>query len=114
MPSLMHLALALALASIVLAQHGHHGRPMIRQNARRALANTPSANGYHNTTKQSATATGNGGPSLVTTSVPNAATNAPCGYWLEDIHHQGFSPFNANPVSYQVFRNVKDFGAAGR
>lgn len=34
-------------------------------------------------------------------------------YWLETIKHQGTSAFNPNPSSYQVFRNVKDFGATG-
>jgi glucan 1,3-beta-glucosidase len=34
-------------------------------------------------------------------------------FWLEGIRHQGISAFNANPASYQVFRNVKDFGATG-
>ncbi|KAF8139667.1 glycoside hydrolase family 55 protein [Boletus edulis] len=34
-------------------------------------------------------------------------------YWLETIKHQGTSPFNSDPNSYQVFRNVKDFGAKG-
>ena len=33
-------------------------------------------------------------------------------YWLEAIQHQGIAPFNTNS-SYQVFRNVKDFGAKG-
>lgn len=33
-------------------------------------------------------------------------------YWLEQIKHQGVSSFNTNS-SYQVFRNVKDFGAKG-
>ncbi|KAG6850606.1 hypothetical protein H0H93_011274 [Arthromyces matolae] len=28
-------------------------------------------------------------------------------YWLETIKHQGISAYNANPSSYQVFRNVK-------
>lgn len=33
-------------------------------------------------------------------------------YWLEHIQHQGLAAFN--PVTtYQVFRNVKDFGAKG-
>ncbi|GBE82055.1 Glucan 1,3-beta-glucosidase [Sparassis crispa] len=40
-----------------------------------------------------------------------AAPGAP--YWLQDITHQGTSPFNPDPSSYQVFRNVKDFGAVG-
>lgn len=34
-------------------------------------------------------------------------------YWLENIKHQGLSPFNPNASTYQVFRNVKDFGAKG-
>ncbi|KAG8220683.1 glycoside hydrolase family 55 protein [Butyriboletus roseoflavus] len=34
-------------------------------------------------------------------------------YWLETITHQGTAPFNPNPSSYQVFRNVKDYGAKG-
>ncbi|KZP09346.1 glycoside hydrolase family 55 protein [Athelia psychrophila] len=34
-------------------------------------------------------------------------------FWLEKIKHQGISAFNAEPDSYQVFRNVKDFGAKG-
>jgi len=34
-------------------------------------------------------------------------------YWMETIKHQGTSAFNPNPGTYQVFRNVKDFGAKG-
>lgn len=34
-------------------------------------------------------------------------------YWLQNIKHQGISAFNSDPSSYQVFRNVKDFGAKG-
>ncbi|KAI0744238.1 beta-1,3-glucanase [Daedaleopsis nitida] len=40
-----------------------------------------------------------------------AAPNAP--FWMEQIAHRGTSPFNGNPGGYQVFRNVKDFGARG-
>lgn len=32
-------------------------------------------------------------------------------YWYENINHQGISAFG--PSGYQVFRNVKDFGAQG-
>lgn len=38
---------------------------------------------------------------------------ATCDYWLEDIKHQGIAAFNPSPSTYQVFRNVKDFGAKG-
>ncbi|KAI0820033.1 exo-beta-1,3-glucanase [Trametes gibbosa] len=40
-----------------------------------------------------------------------AAPSAP--FWLEQIQHRGASPFNGNSGGYQVFRNVKDFGAKG-
>lgn len=33
-------------------------------------------------------------------------------YWLQNIKHQGTSAFNSDK-SYQVFRNVRDFGAKG-
>ncbi|KIK63593.1 glycoside hydrolase family 55 protein [Collybiopsis luxurians FD-317 M1] len=43
-----------------------------------------------------------------------AGTAAPTDpFWMQNIKHQGTSAFNANPSSYQVFRNVKDFGAKG-
>ncbi|KAH9484138.1 putative glucan endo-1,3-beta-glucosidase [Psilocybe cubensis] len=32
---------------------------------------------------------------------------------MQSIKHQGTSAFNSNPSGYQVFRNVKDFGAKG-
>lgn len=41
------------------------------------------------------------------------APTAACSYWLEDIKHQDIAAFNADPATYQVFRNVKDFGAKG-
>ena len=34
-------------------------------------------------------------------------------FWLEKIKHQGIAPFSSDPMSYKVFRNVKDFGAVG-
>lgn len=33
-------------------------------------------------------------------------------YWLQNIKHQGTSAFNPN-TTYEVFRNVQDFGAKG-
>lgn len=59
-------------------------------------------------------------PSLVASLQVNApqsthsSSNATCTYWLEDIKHQGVAAFNADPGDYQVFRNVRDFGAKGR
>ncbi|KAJ7184275.1 exo-beta-1,3-glucanase [Mycena filopes] len=34
-------------------------------------------------------------------------------FWLEAIKHQGKAAYNEHPDDYQVFRNVKDFGAKG-
>ncbi|KZO98353.1 glycoside hydrolase family 55 protein [Calocera viscosa TUFC12733] len=34
-------------------------------------------------------------------------------YWMQTIQHQGTSPYNSNASTYQVYRNVKDFGAVG-
>lgn len=34
------------------------------------------------------------------------------GYWMDDIAHQGRASFNPDN-SYQVFRNVKTYGAKG-
>lgn len=41
-----------------------------------------------------------------------AAAVAKATYWMEGVKHQGISAYNADP-KYQVFRNVKDFGAKG-
>ncbi|KAH9945948.1 exo-beta-1,3-glucanase [Epithele typhae] len=42
---------------------------------------------------------------------PEAQPDAP--FWMESIKHQGIAPYSSDPASYQVFRNVKDFGAVG-
>ncbi|KAF7359302.1 Exo-beta-1,3-glucanase [Mycena sanguinolenta] len=34
-------------------------------------------------------------------------------FWMQNIKHQGIAAFNPDPKTYQVFRNVKDFGAKG-
>jgi glucan 1,3-beta-glucosidase len=49
-------------------------------------------------------------PKPVDTSEDDVSTAA-SSYWLENIAHQGRSPFG--PAGYTVFRNVKDFGARG-
>ncbi|KAG8978776.1 hypothetical protein FRB90_008351, partial [Tulasnella sp. 427] len=43
--------------------------------------------------------------------VPSAKAGDP--HWMQTIKRQGVSPYNANPSSYKVFRNVKDYGAKG-
>lgn len=41
------------------------------------------------------------------------SSSGSCSYWLEEVKHQGIAAFNPNPTTYQVFRNVKDYGAVG-
>ncbi|KAK3331350.1 pectate lyase superfamily protein-domain-containing protein [Apodospora peruviana] len=41
-----------------------------------------------------------------------AASIAQAAFWMETIRHQGVSSFNQDK-SYQVFRNIKSFGAKG-
>ncbi|ROT41090.1 glucan 1,3-beta-glucosidase [Sodiomyces alkalinus F11] len=41
-----------------------------------------------------------------------AVATAGEAFWMAEIAHQGISPYNPNP-KYQIFRNVKDFGAVG-
>ncbi|KAF8184871.1 exo-beta-1,3-glucanase [Mycena galopus ATCC 62051] len=41
----------------------------------------------------------------------NAAAGDP--FWMQNIKHQGIAAFNPDPTTYQVFRNVMDFGAKG-
>jgi len=53
-------------------------------------------------------------PQAVAATPAAAAAAAHSPYWLESIAHQGISAFDSNPASYQVFRNVKSFGAKGK
>lgn len=46
------------------------------------------------------------------TSPAENATVPDAHFWLEDIEHQGVAAFRQNST-YQIFRNVKSFGAKG-
>ncbi|KAJ7724091.1 exo-beta-1,3-glucanase [Mycena maculata] len=48
-----------------------------------------------------------------TTPLGAGTANATAPFWMQNIQHQGIAAFNPDPSSYQVFRNVKDFGAVG-
>lgn len=50
-------------------------------------------------------------PSSSSSSSASASEYA-CSFWLENVKHQGNASFNSDST-YQVFRNVKDFGAKG-
>lgn len=43
----------------------------------------------------------------------NDGVAAASDYWLSSIERQGAVPFGGNGGDYQVFRNVKEFGAKG-
>ena len=39
--------------------------------------------------------------------------SSPSQYWVESIKHEGTAPFNGNPSTYPIYRNVRDYGAKG-
>jgi glucan 1,3-beta-glucosidase len=45
--------------------------------------------------------------------MPQASTAASGSYWMANIQRQGTVAFG-NSSGYQIFRNVKDFGAKGK
>lgn len=49
---------------------------------------------------------------LALLALASASASVAAPFWLEDITHDGVAPFNTDK-SYNVFRNVKDFGAKG-
>jgi len=59
---------------------------------------------------------------IPSTSAIGSSCSAPLGpglagpyepFWLENIKHQGVSVYHPNASDYQVFRNVRDYGAKG-
>lgn len=56
-------------------------------------------------------AMGNSPPRSQVSTVFNDSTTT-TSFWLEGVVHQGVAAFRKNST-YQVFRNVKDFGAKG-
>lgn len=55
------------------------------------------------------------GASPMTPNTKELAVTEPAAssYWVGSIKRQGVAPFNSN-ADYQVFRNVKEFGAKGK
>lgn len=102
MRSLTGLLSVLPLAAVTLARHLNYEPPEIKQDVDQMVAEFSKYVHYK-------------GPDHDVKYNPKKEpeTNAGGSYWLESIRHQGTAPFNPNPGSYQVFRNVKDFGAKG-
>ena len=108
MLSLSLLLVVSALTGIALAQHVHYSIPEVDEDVQYMLSRFDHWHTYHGPTGTATTATQTGKPHR-----PPPTPTSTCAYWLENIQHQGFSPFHPDPTSYQVFRNVKDFGAKG-
>lgn len=95
--------LSFAFASASISQHIDFTPPEVEHDIQSMLnqfghwTHGPSPTGYHPR------------PTKPIQPLPTAS----CAYWLENIKHQGYAAFNPDPASYQVFRNVKDFGAVG-
>ena len=108
MLSLSLLLVVSALTNTALAQHLHYQIPEVEEDVQYMLSRFDHYHTYHGPTGTATTATQTGKPRR-----PPPTPTSTCAYWLEDIKHQGLSPFHPDPASYQVFRNVKDFGAKG-
>lgn len=81
----------------------HQGRSLVRR-----VAPSPSTTTTNNDDESALT------PTLVRRSgIATGSAAASDPYWMQTIKHQGISAFNPNASTYQVFRNVKDFGAKG-
>ncbi|KAI5124386.1 hypothetical protein M0805_008989 [Coniferiporia weirii] len=51
--------------------------------------------------------------STCSTPITTGTAGASDPFWMQNIQHQGLAAYNSDPSGYQVFRNVKDFGAVG-
>lgn len=89
----------------VAAQHVHYKIPQVEYFVQSMTRQFGDYAGYHGPTGVYQR------PRPTNTQVP-PSPSATCSYWLENIQHQGVAAFNPD-ASYQVFRNVKDFGAVG-
>ncbi|KAL2152865.1 hypothetical protein VTH82DRAFT_4020 [Thermothelomyces myriococcoides] len=66
-----------------------------------------SSTAYSNSTTKTLSSTSSQPPNPTSTACAPACTD----FWLEKIKHQGVAPFAGR--GYEVFRNVKDYGAKG-
>ncbi|KAK1759848.1 hypothetical protein QBC47DRAFT_292345 [Echria macrotheca] len=98
----------LTLSSIVTITSGAPGGASATPSS---PSSTQSSTGWSTTTPSTTTTTTS--TSTTHTSTSTTATPPSCtDYWLGTIKHQGLAPYSGNST-YQVFRNVKDYGAKG-
>ena len=101
----MHFFVALPLL-IAGATDFHVNIPEIESAVEYVLSKFHQYPAYHGPTGTATTA-------LQTSRTPLPTSTPTCApYWLENTKHQGVAAFNPD-TGYQVFRNVKDFGAKG-
>ena len=105
MKSISCLVTLSCLAAGIHATHGGRQIPQINQLVASATQEYSAAVNFAGATNVPAVSNKH---KPTSTPVPS-----PGSYWLADITHQGVAAFNPD-ISYQVFRNVRDFGAVGK
>ena len=104
MLGLSSLLTVLPLAAVTLARHLNYEPPEIKQDVDQMVSEFQKYVNFK-------------GPDHDVDYKPKKEKPGPANvgtYWMEQIRHQGKAPFNPQAGSYQVFRNVKDFGAKGK
>jgi hypothetical protein len=121
MPSFKSFISVASLVSVVLADYNppyNYNSPESAVFASsagqsRSYSKSPSYTSKASTTPTPATsnygASSSTKSSLSSSASPSASA---CYFWMEHIKHQGAASFNPD-ATYEVFRNVKDFGAEG-
>ena len=113
MHSFVTLLPSLLLAAGAAAQHVHLDIPQVDHAVSIALSKAAKYTGYRGPTGTANSSVAE--PTAASHSLEAAAAAvADPPYWLADVTHQGIAAFNADPSTYVVFRNVKDYGAAGK
>lgn len=104
----MKLFAAIApLATLSLAQHVHDSIPQVDAIVDSILNKY---SGYVSGVKSNSTVKSKPAAAAVDAAAANAGS---CDYWMGNITHEGVAAFNSDPGSYEVFRNVMDYGAKG-
>jgi glucan 1,3-beta-glucosidase len=96
---------ALVLSALVLEAVCMQGRiPAVENIVASILANSTDYVHFQGKSTHSTTISNS-------TEASSSLSKRQSAYWYENIAHQGISAFG--PSGYQVYRNVKDFGAKG-
>ena len=115
MLTLVTLLPSLLLAAGAASQHIGLDIPEVDRAVSAALSKFANYTASHTptATANSSTAASTGASKVDAVAVAAATVSDPA-YWYADLTHQGIAAFNADPSTYVVYRNVKDYGAAGK